>query len=37
MNACRFGSELSVHALNSHTEVNYVGVSLGAHMPTFEL
>ncbi len=35
MKASGFGRELSVHALDSYTEVKNVGVSLGGHMPTF--
>src|SRR5581483_11700293 len=37
MKASGFGRELSVHALEAYTEVKNVGVSLGAHMPVFEL
>jgi acyl-CoA reductase-like NAD-dependent aldehyde dehydrogenase len=37
MKASGFGRELSVHALDAYTEVKNVGVSMGAHMPTFEL
>ncbi len=37
MKASGYGRELSVHALDAYTEVKNVGVSLGAHMPTFEL
>jgi aldehyde dehydrogenase (NAD+) len=37
MKASGFGRELSVHALDAYTDVKNVGVSLGAHMPTFEL
>jgi aldehyde dehydrogenase (NAD+) len=37
MKASGFGRELSVHGLDAYTEVKNVGVSLGAHMPTFEL
>jgi aldehyde dehydrogenase (NAD+) len=37
MKASGFGRELSVHALDAYTDVKTVGVSLGVHMPTFEL
>ena len=37
MKASGFGRELSLHALDAYTEVKNVGVSLGAHLPTFEL
>src|SRR3954451_10495372 len=37
MKASGFGRELSVHGLDAYTEVKNVGVSLGAHMPSFEL
>jgi acyl-CoA reductase-like NAD-dependent aldehyde dehydrogenase len=37
MKASGYGRELSIHALDAYTEVKNVGVSLGAHMPTFEL
>src|SRR5437867_4322887 len=35
MKASGFGRELSMHGLDSYTEVKNVGVSLGGHMPTF--
>lgn len=37
MKASGFGRELSMHALDAYTEVKNVGISLGAHMPRFEL
>jgi acyl-CoA reductase-like NAD-dependent aldehyde dehydrogenase len=37
MKASGFGRELSVHAMDAYTDVKNVGISLGAHMPTFEL
>jgi aldehyde dehydrogenase (NAD+) len=35
--ASGFGRELSMHAMDAYTDVKNVGISLGAHMPTFEL
>ncbi len=32
-----YGRELGMHALDAYTEIKNIGVSLGAHMPTFEL
>ena len=37
MKASGFGRELSIHALDAYTEVKNVRISLGAHMPRFEL
>ena len=37
MKASGFGRELSIHGMDAYTELKTVGVSLGAHMPTFEL
>ncbi len=37
MKASGFGRELSLHGLDAYTEVKNVGVSLGAHLPSFEL
>jgi aldehyde dehydrogenase (NAD+) len=37
MKASGYGRELSVHALDAYTEVKNIGISLGAHMPTFPL
>ena len=37
MKASGFGRELSIHGMDAYTEIKTVGVSLGAHMPTFEL
>jgi acyl-CoA reductase-like NAD-dependent aldehyde dehydrogenase len=35
--ASGYGRELSMHAMDAYSEVKNVGVSLGGHMPTFEL
>jgi acyl-CoA reductase-like NAD-dependent aldehyde dehydrogenase len=35
MKASGFGRELSIHGMDAYTEIKTVGVSLGAHMPTF--
>ena len=35
MKASGFGRELSIHGMDAYTELKTVGVSLGAHMPTF--
>jgi aldehyde dehydrogenase (NAD+)/betaine-aldehyde dehydrogenase len=32
-----YGRELGMHALDAYTEIKNVGISLGAHLPTFEL
>ncbi len=37
MKASGFGRELSMHGMDAYTELKTVGVSLGAHMPTFPL
>jgi acyl-CoA reductase-like NAD-dependent aldehyde dehydrogenase len=37
MKASGFGRELSMHAMDAYTDVKNVGISLGTHMPTFEL
>ncbi len=37
MKASGFGRELSIHGMDAYTELKTVGVSLGAHMPTFPL
>jgi acyl-CoA reductase-like NAD-dependent aldehyde dehydrogenase len=37
MKASGFGRELSIHGMDAYTEIKTVGVSLGAHMPTFEI
>jgi acyl-CoA reductase-like NAD-dependent aldehyde dehydrogenase len=37
MKASGFGRELSIHGMDAYTEMKTVGISLGAHMPTFEL
>jgi len=37
MKASGFGRELSIHGMDAYTEIKTVGVSLGAHMPTFPL
>jgi len=37
MKASGFGRELGVHGMDAYTEIKTVGVSLGAHMPTFPL
>jgi acyl-CoA reductase-like NAD-dependent aldehyde dehydrogenase len=37
MKASGFGRELSLHGLDAYTEVKNVGISLGAHLPMFEL
>jgi acyl-CoA reductase-like NAD-dependent aldehyde dehydrogenase len=37
MKASGFGRELGLHGLDAYTEIKNVGISLGAHMPRFEL
>ena len=37
MKASGFGRELSIHGMDAYTEIKTVGVSLGAHIPTFPL
>ncbi len=37
MKASGFGRELSIHGMDAYTEIKTVGISLGGHIPTFDL